>query len=69
MNNEYELGKWYPWNGNTCPFTPNTQVRYLLRDGYRNTMLVKEMGPWEWKNSHNEWGNIVAFKIVKWGKE
>jgi hypothetical protein len=71
----YELGKWYPWNGGDCPFAPNTNIRYLLRDGYRNTMLVKDMNIarsscWIWANDpESDWGNIVAFKIVKWGKE
>ena len=28
----YELGKWYPWNGESCPFSSDTKIRYLLRD-------------------------------------
>ena len=71
----YELGKWYPWNGESCPFSSDTKIRYLLRDGYRNTMLVKDMNvdescSWKWSNDpNNDWPNIVAFKIVKFGKE
>lgn len=60
---EYEVGKWYGWNGGECPVHPQTVVQVRLYDQNADTCdMVQPAADWNW--SHTSLSEIVAFRIV-----
>ena len=63
---EYEVGKWYGWNGGECPVHPETVVEVQF-DTDRDVDKAKF---WGWQHQHEGTGSdIIAFRIIKEHKE
>lgn len=63
---EYEVGKWYGWNGGKCPVHPKSLVAGIYLDGGktdRHSMVddFAEEFDWEYKYDFR----LVSFRVIK----
>lgn len=64
---QYEVGKWYGWNGGKCPVHPKSLVQVILLDGNKSSFSREYFaGDWYWDDDDYP---IVAFQITKEHKE
>lgn len=67
MTVNYNDGKWHGWNGGECPVHMRSEVRVLWCSDDREEVRCGMAGNIAWLG--NEYGNVVAFRVIKEHKE
>lgn len=62
---EYEIGKWYPWNGGECP-VPDAKVSFKMANGHVNEAYPANSLLWR---RDGDGGDIIAFCVTEYPVE